>query len=144
MEALIILILSFGCTTFNVWCIHWLFHRRWLIKLYSNHLEHHSSNQEDRFLFSRISIPFLVLIILFTIFGIYTTVNGTIILISTILCTGLHDFMHYHFHKKNSYYNKYAWFQKLRRRHFDHHRNMNTNYGIIFFGWDKLFRTLLR
>lgn len=138
---MIIWILTFLCTTFNVWFVHWLLHRKSLRQLYVKHIRHHNSNMNDKFLFSRISIPWLIGIVILVILGVYSVIFGTLVLLSTIFWMGLHDFLHHHFHLKDSFLNEHIWFQKLRQLHFLHHGNMNTNFGILFFGWDRLLGT---
>lgn len=128
-----ILILSFICTTFNVWFIHWILHRGWIIKYYDKHLQHHIAGTEDHFLFSRISIPFFIVISILGIIGLFSIKFTVINIICTTFWILLHDIFHYLYHKGK--------FNKLKKIHFIHHNDIRYNYGIYFMIWDKLFKT---
>lgn len=64
------------------------------------------------------------------------------ILITTIICMavfgGAHDFLHDKFHITDHWLNKFRWFRELVRLHQIHHREVQKNLGIYWFGWDKL------
>jgi sterol desaturase/sphingolipid hydroxylase (fatty acid hydroxylase superfamily) len=53
----------------------------------------------------------------------------------------LHDWVHNQFHLTNTSLDRWGWFQRLRELHFVHHRRMNRNLGVFWFGWDRIFRT---
>ena len=48
----------------------------------------------------------------------------------------LHDYMHTLFHLRKTFLNRYQWFLRLRELHFIHHKHMQRNLGIFWFGWD--------
>ena len=45
----------------------------------------------------------------------------------------INDYIHGHIHTKNSWLEKYKWFQECRRLHFTHHKRFNKN---LSFGYD--------
>ena len=54
----------------------------------------------------------------------------------------VHFYLHKQYHLSNSWLNGRPWFERKRQLHFVHHANMKTNYAIIEFTWDRIFRTL--
>jgi sterol desaturase/sphingolipid hydroxylase (fatty acid hydroxylase superfamily) len=68
---------------------------------------------------------------------------GTLVMlvIEGIIIGALHDLMHTWFHLSGTRLLKYEWFQRLKRYHFYHHHHMQQNFGIIWFGWDRVFGT---
>jgi sterol desaturase/sphingolipid hydroxylase (fatty acid hydroxylase superfamily) len=54
---------------------------------------------------------------------------------------GVISYLHCRFHVDSHWLQRFAWFRRLRRLH-DIHHWQPCNYGILFFGLDRLFGTL--
>ena len=54
---------------------------------------------------------------------------------------GVISYLHGRFHVEGHWLQRYAWFRRIRRLH-DIHHWQPCNYGILFFGLDRLFGTL--
>jgi sterol desaturase/sphingolipid hydroxylase (fatty acid hydroxylase superfamily) len=55
----------------------------------------------------------------------------------------LNDWVHDSFHVRRHPLMHLRTYQKLRRLHFIHHSNMDKNFGIVSFVWDRVFGTLV-
>lgn len=64
-----------------------------------------------------------------------------IAIIEGIIVGYLNDKIHEWFHIENHYLNRFSWFKKLKELHWLHHKSPKTNFGIIWFGLDRLFFT---
>jgi len=53
----------------------------------------------------------------------------------------VNDYVHDATHIEGHFFERMTWFRRLRIKHMVHHRDMKRNYGIVFFGWDRLFGT---
>lgn len=53
----------------------------------------------------------------------------------------LNDYLHGAFHLRNHWLERFKWFWRLRKLHWQHHREENTDYGIFSWFPDKLHKT---
>lgn len=53
----------------------------------------------------------------------------------------LHGYIHDSFHLTGHWLERFKHFSHLRALHFRHHFNMKINFGIFWFGWDRVFKT---
>jgi sterol desaturase/sphingolipid hydroxylase (fatty acid hydroxylase superfamily) len=53
-------------------------------------------------------------------------------------------YMHKSFHLKHFWMDKSRWYKKVRRLHDIHHLEVTKNYGITFFGFDKIVGTFTK
>ena len=138
------------------WLIHRALHHRWTGPLYRSHMNHHtkqyppgdlksesyrSAGREDSaFVFA----PILALAFAFFVYGLVRLNVGTglivFVLVEALVIGLLHDWVHTQFHLTKPAFNR-DWFRRLQELHFTHHRRMTHNFGIFWFGWDKLFGT---
>lgn len=138
--------------------IHWAIHQRWSGVFYRSHMEHHLELYPPGNLLSGVYKKakwyhrgiFLFtpafLVILGTAGGLMWWAGAPIWMLvtfgATMLGFGLlNDFVHDSTHIWNHWLGMFKWFKRARRAHFAHHRNMKKNFGIFYFGWDKLFGT---
>ena len=82
-------------------------------------------------------------ILLFFSFLYFTVKFDTFLIITPelLFISYLSDYLHSQIHLSGSWLEEYKWFQKKRKEHFIHHRNMNKNMNIIDFTIDKLSKT---
>ena len=65
-----------------------------------------------------------------------------VFLIESALIGGLNEYIHQAYHVSNHWLDRYSWFRSVRAKHWAHHLNLKRNYGIFWFGWDRIFRTM--
>lgn len=139
------------------WILHWVLHQRWAGPFYRGHMNHHTKQYPPSDLLSHsyrsagkddsaiIFTPAVIVAFSVYIFALIKLgASGwaiSLVLIEAAIVGALHDLIHTQTHLVSSYLDRWSWFQKLRALHFVHHFHMNKNLGIIWFGWDRLFRT---
>lgn len=143
---------------FGYWTHRWLHHTS-SGALYRSHMAHHlkfyppsdymsideyrdPGNDNTAHIFLMLGLPLLaapVVLLILHIIGwpVFITIG-----VSTLIFGGAHDYLHDSFHVQNVWMRKHYWFEKLTWLHFLHHTHMQTNYGIYFFGWDRIFGTM--
>lgn len=158
---IITIIASFIITTFLGYLIHWVFHQKWSGHFHKVHMNHHLNLYPPGDLFSDeyrepgkdntaklfiiAAIPLILLLLLICFIGIIS-VTTLVTTILTIIVTGyLNDYLHDSFHINNHLLTKIPGlsfiFNKLVLLHCKHHEDMNYNYGIFWFFWDRIFKT---
>lgn len=155
---LVVVLASFVITTFFGHAIHWALHQRWTGLFYRSHMDHHVKQYPPKDLTSStyrlpsrgatgfvLFTPAFLIILgaaggLLWLFGLPLWILA--VLGPVMLGYGLlNDHVHDAFHVDNHLLSRFAWFSKLQRSHFIHHRNMKVNFGIINFTWDRVFGT---
>lgn len=157
MVLLLAVAATFLYGTFAGWLSHWVLHQRWAGRFYRSHMNHHLKQYPPNDLVSAayrwagkddstvLFIPPVLLLL--GLFGMALWKLGVPawtfpILVAEALVVGiLHDWIHLATHVDGHWMLKSAWVRHLRDLHFEHHHNMRANLGIIWFGWDRLFRT---
>lgn len=161
MEALIALsaiLITFLGTTFLGYGLHWLLHQKWSGALYEAHMVHHivkyppwdmesekyrsAGWQSGFFAFIPASITLMCVLFL----GLWTVSSPTwiyvVVFVEGTFLGVMHEVVHDAVHMKAHWFHRAgATFWHLRKLHRIHHRNMRKNFGVIWFGWDKFFRT---
>lgn len=151
-------LISFVAITLFGYVVHYCLHRPFMGKFYQMHLTHHfklyppQNFLSEKYLdpgkdntvviFLLMGSPLIILpIVLFA-----THIISLPMLIAAMLSMAIfgipNDLLHDAFHIKHHWLRKYQWFEKLTDLHFQHHVNIKSNYGIYFFGWDRLFGSL--
>lgn len=154
---LFLFLTSFVFASFIGYWIHRILHYSKLDLPYQIHLNHHTKQYPPTdylstsyrsagkystvYLFIAASVP-LILILFFLYFtGLLSIFNIFCITLGTLSSGILHDYAHNMFHVSPCKWEKYNLFLKLRELHRVHHEDMNSNFGIFVFAWDKLFKT---
>jgi sterol desaturase/sphingolipid hydroxylase (fatty acid hydroxylase superfamily) len=158
MFLLFLAILSFLGTSLFGYFIHWAFHQRWSGFFYRAHLNHHSVQYPPNDFFSdtyrqsgqynatyyfiALFSPIILGFVGMMIVGWLSIWQGISIL-GTMSVVGL---LNAYIHDEGIHLRKSIWhylpgFQKLVRLHIIHHKSVQKNLGMFFFGWDKLFKT---
>jgi len=94
-------------------------------------IEKHTENiSMDQLLFGLYVLGFIIPI--FKIYSYILPKYKEIFAIESVLYATAIDHLHTQYHLENSYLDKYRWFQKLKHRHHNHHRDStkNINLGI--------------
>lgn len=137
--------------------IHWSLHQSWSGVFYKRHMTHHTklyppSNYlsdiyrdpgKDNTIISFIVLtaPLFLLPVLLGVFGILQIKIVITILSVMAVIAFMHDYLHDAFHIRNQFLYKFTFFKRWSKLHYQHHVNVQTNFGIFTFYWDKLFRT---
>ncbi len=137
---------------------HWVMHRPWIRKLYNAHMVHHfklypvhdfesdeyrsAGKDSGTIFFTVLAIPFLAIPIVFWLL----TSLSLFWAIASILGGGLfgllNDWVHASFHTRGHILRRIPGWERMRDWHYAHHVDVTVNYGIWFFGWDRLFGSL--
>jgi hypothetical protein len=143
------------------WLIHFIGHTKLIPQWYKAHtIGHHGLaypwknflsesyvvNTYDKYdlnTFMYLTGAIIMTIVMKFIFGLISIqVLGTFIYLVILL--KMEDLIHNEIHLKNSYLNKYDWFQKMRYIHYLHHRgNMKRNYAMKDFFIDLVTGNLI-
>lgn len=143
--------------TFVGWLTHWALHQPWSGKFQRAHMNHHLKQYPPKDLRSKtyrsagtddalfafiptIGGAILLWSFFLKLLGVSWSGIGLVFL-ESLLVGWFHQYFHEGFHVENFWLRKYRWFQKLEDLHYLHHRNMRRNLGILWFGWDRVFRT---
>lgn len=140
------------------WTGHWALHQRWAGRFHRSHLTHHrlyppsslrsaqyrDAKQDNTTLFLGPAIALVSLVGLGVLVWLQMgwPVYMTVVLLGSVVGY-LHEYLHEAFHLEAHRLDRYAWFQTLRDLHLEHHRKVNKNLGILWFGWDRFFDTFV-
>jgi len=162
MLALILtIIISYFVSTLFGHVSHWALHQPWTKGFSQSHLAHHqklypphdyvsktyrSAGKDSSFTyFFLTSLPLVVAPLILCLLGFISWYLLMVVWLVQGLMGFLHDYMHDSFHIKNHWMNRVPWlgviFRKWSYLHYLHHVNMEINYGIFSFHWDRAFRT---
>lgn len=152
----IFVLVSIVTTLLGYW-LHRAFHQPWSRWFYNAHMNHHqkqypandflseeyrSAGKDDTaILFGIVFAPIILSFVVMMVVGFMSVLTGLTCLISLLTCGWLHDYVHNQFHLQNSWMDQLPFFVILRQLHRIHHFNMQSNFGILMFSWDKLFNT---
>lgn len=137
--------------------MHWCLHQPFMGRFYRSHQVHHFKlYPPERFLsdhyldpgpdntfkiFVVFGSPLIILpVVLFFLHSIGLPVFGATLL-SLAVFGFLNDYLHDAFHIRHSWLRKYGWFERLTDLHLQHHIRVQSNFGIYWFGWDRLWGT---
>lgn len=157
---LLVICLTFLLTSFIAYIIHWLFHQKWMGRFHKSHMNHHTiqypannfysdkyrspGKDDTAVLFVLFFSPIIASIILLTALNVISILFCFIMIVEMILIGLLNDKLHDHFHLNKTFLNKFSYFQKLRKLHYNHHLDMSKNFSIYWFFFDKLFGSFMK
>lgn len=160
MLYLFVLLLAFFSITLFGYVVHRLLHLPLMGVFHKSHMRHHilypaedylsdkyrSAGKDSTFIFFAIaSLPLLVIPVLFYWLGIFSFQLFAFTIFVMSLLGLAHNYLHNAFHIKNHWMHRFFLtkhiFNIWTNLHYFHHKEMDTNFGIFFFWWDKLFKT---
>lgn len=157
LMGLFALILVFILVSFFGYVVHWLLHQSFMGRWNKAHMTHHEvlyppcdyfsetyrhAGKDNTFIpFAIASLPLLGLPWVLLGFGVISFPLTIIIVLEMLLIGFLHDYLHETFHVPSHWLNRFKTVKKWNKRHYQHHVRMETNFGIFFFVWDRLFGT---
>lgn len=156
MVEIVLVLLIFGYGVVKGELVGYLYHRALhsprLGLLHEKHMQHHSMMYplghlvSDTYkhppgfstvaLFAPIFITMAVLH--YWLLPVYLFVSY---LIAISAAAFVNESLHRVLHIRHPWVARFKWFTRLRLKHFRHHVDMETNYGIWHFAYDRLFRT---
>ena len=155
-----ILLITYLITNLFGYVIHWMLHQRWATQFNKTHMAHHKLYPAKNFtsdlyrdagkdssfkIFIVMAIPLILIPIILGLSNIISIYLVISILIIEGIMGFLHNYLHDAFHTNNHWLSKIPliknMFNTLVRLHYYHHANMNLNFGIFTFYWDKLLKT---
>jgi sterol desaturase/sphingolipid hydroxylase (fatty acid hydroxylase superfamily) len=137
--------------------MHWALHQEWMGRFNKSHMTHHMTlypperfasekymhaGKDSTIIFFLIAgAPLLLAPIALFFFG-YLSFFTAIVLVAELGGLGLiNNYFHDSFHIQEHFLNRFSAFRKLVDLHYVHHVDMNKNFGIFTFMWDKVFKT---
>jgi sterol desaturase/sphingolipid hydroxylase (fatty acid hydroxylase superfamily) len=141
------LVMSFGQTLMH----YYLGHTRLGGKMFRNHINFHHTYYARGHLTSRASeandgnnTPYFFIPV-----GLAAAVMYFLLpiglFVAVMLTAGISFYVHVWFdkayHIEGSCLERFAWFRRMRQRHFVHHLHANRNFAVIDFFWDRLLGT---
>lgn len=154
---LMTLVVGFVVASYAGQVTHWAFHQSWSNRFHQAHMTHHivlypvtdylsdtyrsAGKDNSLYLFLIVAIPFFLLPLLLFWLGLIPFLSVIVVISEMIIIGWIHEFFHTAFHIRNHVLKRYAFFRRLTDIHFVHHLDMQTNFGIFFFGWDRLLGT---
>lgn len=140
------------------WLVHWAIHQKWAGGFYYAHMNHHWKQYPPKDLTSDeyrraglddgllVFAPIILVGMLLLEGALYVCNCGIELMLvaafMSLFVGAMHDWIHEQFHLISPRIPQ-TWkiFQYLQSRHFEHHRNLHANLGMVWFGWDRLFGT---
>lgn len=159
VSLIIVIIATFILTNLFGYVVHWALHQSWSGSFNESHMTHHlklypandflsdvyreaGKDATPKF-FVIAAIPLISLPIILYLFGLLSVWVMIISIVEMFTIGLLDNYLHDAFHIKNHWMNKVPiinkYFAAWERLHFLHHVNMNYNFGIFNFMWDKIF-----
>lgn len=156
------LLIVFGTILFGTFLgyfFHYSFHQKWMGAFYKAHLTHHtlytyedytaatyrdSGSDNTVWMFGACFSPFFITPIILGWFGIIPISYAVTIFLTMAFVGFINNSMHDNFHMEHSWWDAFPFFSKLKWMHRLHHLNVQRNFGIFSFVWDRIFGTYLR
>jgi len=158
VELVLVSILTFLVTTLFGQVVHWSLHQKWTGRLNKSHMTHHlllypvSSFKSERYrdpgedssakIFLVAALPLLSIPILLFCLGKFSLLATLWAIGESLILGWLHDSIHDSFHLYKSWWAKLPGYKRWAKLHYIHHVDMQKNFGIFTFFWDRTFRTL--
>ena len=145
--------------TFLGYVFHTMFHKPWSGRFYKAHMTHHEKlypvndflSDEYRdpgkdntvWLFLLMFSPLAPILFALVFYSIIPLPMGIMALIEMILIGWVNNNMHNGFHLRKSRWDKFKFYARLRKLHYQHHIDMNSNFGIYSYMWDRIFGSFI-
>jgi sterol desaturase/sphingolipid hydroxylase (fatty acid hydroxylase superfamily) len=161
MVIVITIIISFFITALFGHTVHYMLHQTWTGSVHQSHMMHHlilyppenytstvyrSAGKDSTPKFFLIAAtPLILAPIILWLCGVISLSVMIVVLFVEGLMGFLHNYLHDAFHIEGHWLYKVYAVRRLFARwvalHYLHHVNMNSNFGIFSFFWDRIFRT---
>lgn len=96
------------------------------------------------YLFAIVFAPIVLFFLGLILFKCIPIWVGAGIFLEMFIIGWLNNSLHDSFHLRKTFCHRFSWFDKLIKLHYNHHLNMDTNFGIFSFMFDRLFGTFYK
>jgi sterol desaturase/sphingolipid hydroxylase (fatty acid hydroxylase superfamily) len=160
LVAIVVLVATWFLVSLFGYVVHRSLHQSWSGTAYKRHMTHHQQcypstdyqsieyrdpgKDSTVLTFAIASIPMLAIPFILHFLGIVGWVLTTTMVIEMLLFGLANDRVHDWFHLTEHPANRFKVFRRWNALHFQHHIEMDTNFGIFSFGWDKVFGSYKR
>ena len=148
------IIISFLAADLISYIFHRFVHNPVSGLMFRAHLEHHSHYTKKRYLSDTYissgkdsllyyAVPLFVVVSTITLLLVpspYSFISVATMAVTTSATGWIHDSSHL----TGSRLNGFKWFRTLQRQHLKHHQDTRVVYGVLWFGWDRLFGTYVK
>lgn len=100
-----------------------------------------SGRNNSTYYFILLFSPYIAIMLLLCFFSTTGFLMGVSLFIGMVITGLLNDKIHEAFHLHDSIWHSFPGFRRLQMLHFMHHYRTNSNMGIFFMGFDRLFGT---
>lgn len=151
-------VIVFLFTTLFGQIAHWSLHQKFMGSLNKSHMTHHltlyppSDYKSDTYrdpgkdstvkIFALLSIPVVALPFVLFFFGKISLFLALFSLAEMLVLGYLHDKIHDSFHLNKTLWQYVPGYTGWAKLHYLHHVDMQKNFGIFTFFWDRVFKTL--
>lgn len=155
LSVLLTIPISFMILSLFGYVLHRMLHQPYMGKFYRSHLVHHfklyppehfsslvyrePGKDNTVIVFLMFGAPLIVLPIVLCFWGVISWPVFVCASICLAVFGGLNNYLHDAFHLTEHWLLRYGWFKRLVALHYLHHVHVQSNYGIYWFGWDKVF-----
>lgn len=159
LSVLITILVMFSLITLFGYVTHRMLHRPYMGRFYRSHLIHHfklyppddftsdvyrdPGKDNTVITFLLLGSPLVILPIVVWLFGLISLST----FLTSIVCLAVfglaNNYLHDQMHLRQGWLQRFDWFRTLIRLHKLHHEDVNTNFGIYFFGWDRVFNSFI-
>lgn len=157
---LLTILITYAVVSLFGYFVHKALHQPWTGKFNTSHMAHHvklypsgdflseeyrDAGKDDTFwTFAIVSLPIIFTPIILFLLGL--SLHLTIISVIEMLLIGwLNNFIHSCMHIRDHWLSRLPiikfFFVRWRRLHELHHDDMQKNFGIFSFNWDRIFKT---
>jgi sterol desaturase/sphingolipid hydroxylase (fatty acid hydroxylase superfamily) len=155
MAILLTILISYLVTTLFGHVVHWSLHQSWTGAVNRSHMTHHlklyppsdylsdvyrqaGKDSTPKF-FILAALPLIITPPILWAVGILPLSVMIIIMAMEGLMGFLHNYLHDAFHIRNHWLTSLPIFNYWVKMHYQHHVDMQANFGIFSFHWDRIF-----
>ncbi len=119
--------------------------------LYKNHLAYHHGIYSgtvmvsDKYLDEEKSLTLyycVPVIVLASLAYVFLPIDLFLVHVMSMgLSFSLHVYLHVQFHFRDTWLKRFEWFERKRKLHLLHHKDMFKNYSVVEFFWDRVLGT---
>lgn len=155
------ILVIFCVTSLFGYLVHRALHQPWLGRFHKSHMIHHmtlyppTDYTSDKYrsagkdntvwFFVTAAIPLIIIPIILSVIGVLPLLDMIISLFIMAIMGVVNNYLHDAFHIKNHFLNRIPLLRLLfnfwNKLHYLHHVDMDSNFGIFLFFWDKVFFT---
>lgn len=157
VDFLLFIFLVYYVSTLLGYLSHKMFHEKWAGFAAKSHMVHHLVryptddlvSEKYRHAGKNTTILLFIPIILAALgltgalawLGLISVTYAIVGMVEIVLISIAHNALHDAFHVRETFLQKIPGFKRMKELHFEHHFQMDKNFGIFDFTWDEIFKT---